>query len=137
MVPPPALRMGNNPLTNPVVKPLVLPDFAPYGIEDPKRGQVVASDTTLFGNFLRDVVKMNEPNKNFRIFGPDETASNRLQAVYQVTKKQWMGKTAKVDDNMAQYGRVMEMVSNSSNSFSGETTALTCFLFVAAFGASM
>ena len=86
---------------------------------------------------------MNEPNKNFRIFGPDETASNRLQAVYQVTKKQWMGKTAKVDDNMAQYGRVMEMVSNSSTFVfvSCETTPLTCFcflgLFVAAFGTSM
>ena len=58
----------------------------------------------------------------------DDETGNRLQPVYQVTKKQWMGKTAKVDDNMAQHGRVMEMVSNSSNSFSGETTALTCLL---------
>jgi xylulose-5-phosphate/fructose-6-phosphate phosphoketolase len=58
--------MGTNPLTNPVVRPLVLPDFGEYGIEDPKRGAVMASDTTLLGVWLRDVIKLNEKARNFR-----------------------------------------------------------------------
>ena len=103
--------MGNNPITNPTLKPLVLPDFEDYGIPDPKRGTVMASDTGILGTFLRDVIKANEAARNFRIFGPDETASNRLGAVFEVTKKQWMAETNDGDDTLAQDGRVMEMLS--------------------------
>jgi len=111
LVPPPHLRMGSNYYTNPMVKPLVLPDFAEYGIADPKRGEVFASDTGHLGLFLRDIIKMNEKSRNFRIFGPDETASNRLQAVFEVTKKQWMAEITDLDDNLAQDGRILEMLS--------------------------
>ena len=112
LVPPPQLRMGNNAYTNPVVKPLILPEFSTYGIADPKRGEVHASDTSHLGYFLRDVIKLNEKNRNFRIFGPDETASNGLQAVFEVTKKQWMAEIdTAVDDNLAQDGRILEMLS--------------------------
>lgn len=112
LVPPRHLRMGNNPYTNPVVKPLILPDFAPYGIADPQRGDISASDTSHLGRYLRDVIQMNERSRNFRIFGPDETASNRLQAVFEVTKKQWMAEIdPEVDDNLGQDGRILEMLS--------------------------
>lgn len=111
LVPPRHLRMGNNQITNPVVKPLVLPNFADYGIKDPKRGSVMASDTGILGTFLRDVIRCNQAARNFRIFGPDETASNRLGAVFEATNKQWMAETNADDDTLAQDGRVMEMLS--------------------------
>lgn len=111
LLPPKHLLMGNNPLTNPKVKPLVLPDFGEYGIEDPKRGTIKASDTFTLGTWLRDVIKMNAKSRNFRMFGPDETASNRLQAVYEATNKQWMAEINELDDTLAQDGRVMEMLS--------------------------
>ena len=103
--------MGNNQITNPIIKPLVLPDFSDYGIIDPRRGAVLASDTGILGTFLRDVIKCNETARNFRIFGPDETASNRLGAVFEATNKQWMAETNADDDTLAQDGRVMEMLS--------------------------
>jgi xylulose-5-phosphate/fructose-6-phosphate phosphoketolase len=107
------LRMGMNPYTNPQVKPLVLPDFENYGliVEPGKRGQLKASDTYTTGVFLRDVIIKNKINKNFRIFGPDETASNKLHAVFEATNKQWMGELYDSDENLAQEGRVMEMLS--------------------------
>ena len=77
-----------------------------------QRGQVEASDTFTTGTFLRDVMKVNGESRNFRLFGPDETASNRLQAVFDVTKKQWMGEYRDGDDAfLAPEGRVMEMLS--------------------------
>jgi len=105
--------MGCNQYTNPKVKPLILPDFENYGlIVDPKkRGTLEASDTYTLGVFLRDVIVKNSTHKNFRIFGPDETASNRLHAVFEATSKQWMGETTESDDTLAQEGRVMEMLS--------------------------
>ena len=105
--------MGMNPYTNPQVKPLVLPDFENYGliVEPGKRGQLKASDTYTTGVFLRDVIIKNKLNKNFRIFGPDETASNKLQAVFEATNKQWMGELYDSDEHLAQEGRVMEMLS--------------------------
>lgn len=69
-MPPYELRMGNNPYTNPRVKKLRLPTFAKYGIEIPLRGAIKASDTTIVGQFLRDVIKKNETARNFRVFGP-------------------------------------------------------------------
>ena len=62
------------------MKPLILPDYSQFGIVDPKRGQVFASDAALLGNFLKEVIVLNEHSRNFRLFGPDETKSNRLGA---------------------------------------------------------
>ena len=89
LIPPKGLRMGENPYTNPTVKPLVLPAFANYGIDvnPDERGHIQASDTYTMGTYLRDVVSHNDKTRNFRIFGPDETASNRLQAVFETTSK--------------------------------------------------
>jgi xylulose-5-phosphate/fructose-6-phosphate phosphoketolase len=80
-----------NPYTNPQFKPLVLPDFTKFGIADPKHGTIEASDCTRLGYFLKEVVTLNEKTRNFRIFGPDETKSNRLGAVFDVTDKQFIG----------------------------------------------
>jgi len=80
LVPPKELRMGNNPYTNPHFKPLVLPDFGKFGIEDPRRGEIFASDASHLGDFLKRVIELNAKARNFRIFGPDETQSNRLGA---------------------------------------------------------
>lgn len=113
LLPPPELCMGNNQITNPIVKPLILPDFMEYGldVQPTSRGQLKASDTYTCGTFLKDVIVKNQHNRNFRMFGPDETASNRLHAVYEATNKQWMGVYDKDDINLAQDGRVMEMLS--------------------------
>jgi xylulose-5-phosphate/fructose-6-phosphate phosphoketolase len=80
LVPPRELRMGKNPYTNPRYKPLILPDYGEFGIEDPERGSVFASDATHLGYFLKRVVELNAKSRNFRIFGPDETRSNKLGA---------------------------------------------------------
>src|SRR5699024_668386 len=83
-----ALRMSANPSTNggSVLTPLRLPDFRDYAIDVPLPGGTIAEATKVLGTWLRDVVRDNP--ENFRIFGPDETASNRLQAVYETTDKQ-------------------------------------------------
>lgn len=111
LVPPKDLRMGNNPYTNPHYKPLILPDYGEFGIEDPKRGKVFASDATHLGYFLKRVVELNAKARNFRIFGPDETKSNRLGAVFDVTTKQFLGEVREADDRVSSDGRVMEMLS--------------------------
>lgn len=106
--------MGENPYTNPIVRPLILPDWRKFGINvtEDKRGQLEASDTYQTGTFLRDVIKLNDKQRNFRLFGPDETASNRLHAVFEATSKQWMGEYRDGDDAfLAPDGRVMEMLS--------------------------
>jgi len=103
--------MGKNPYTNPQFKPLVLPDFTKFGIADPKRGTIQASDCTLLGHFLKEVVTLNEKTRNFRIFGPDETKSNRLGAVFDVTDKQFIGEIRSTDDRISTYGRVLEVLS--------------------------
>ena len=68
-------------------------------------------DARTLGKFLRDVIKLNAEQRNFRIFGPDETASNRLTAVFEATNKQWLGEIIPTDDHLAADGRVMEMLS--------------------------
>eukprot|EP00339_Tiarina_fusa_P005761 CAMPEP_0117066572 /NCGR_PEP_ID=MMETSP0472-20121206/46569_1 /TAXON_ID=693140 ORGANISM="Tiarina fusus, Strain LIS" /NCGR_SAMPLE_ID=MMETSP0472 /ASSEMBLY_ACC=CAM_ASM_000603 /LENGTH=265 /DNA_ID=CAMNT_0004787709 /DNA_START=18 /DNA_END=812 /DNA_ORIENTATION=- len=100
LAPPKDLRMGKNPFTNPIVKPLVLPAFEKYGLPvDPAaRGKLKASDTYTTGTFLRDVIVENDANRNFRMF-------------FEATKKQWMGEYVEGDDNLAQDGRVLEMLS--------------------------
>ena len=106
-------RMGANPHANGglLLKGLKMPDFRDYAVEVPKPGQVNAESTRIMGNFLRDVMKLNMDARNFRIFGPDETASNRLGALFEVTDKAWMGITIPEDDHLSPDGRVMEILS--------------------------
>ncbi|MGY5766358.1 phosphoketolase family protein [Brachybacterium sp. DNPG3] len=107
------LRMSANPSTNggAVLKALRLPDFRDYAVDVPSPGASTAEATRVLGTWLKDVVDENPDN--FRIFGPDETASNRLQAVYDVTAKQWNADFEEHDrsEHLARSGRVMEMLS--------------------------
>ncbi|MFQ3679940.1 MAG: phosphoketolase family protein, partial [Pseudanabaenaceae cyanobacterium] len=107
-------RMSANPITNGglVRKDLNLPDFREYAIEVPAPGTVEVENTKVMGFFLRDIMAQNP--SNFRLFGPDETASNRLNPVYAVTKKAWMADFLPEDldgSELSRDGRVMEMLS--------------------------
>ncbi len=106
-------RMGLNPHANggELLRPLALPSLDDYAVKVPKPGSVEAEATRILGTFLRDVMQLNQTNQNFRIFGPDETASNRLDAVFEVTDKTWMAEVQGVDVNLNTDGRVMEILS--------------------------
>jgi xylulose-5-phosphate/fructose-6-phosphate phosphoketolase len=106
-------RMGANPHANGgvLLKDLAMPDFRDYRLAVPKPGTEFAEATRVLGYFLRDVMKQNEKSKNFRVFGPDETASNRLDAIYQATDKEWMEPLLPVDEHLSPNGRVVEMLS--------------------------
>jgi xylulose-5-phosphate/fructose-6-phosphate phosphoketolase len=106
-------RMGANPHANGglLLHDLHTPDFREYAVKIPAPGAVDAEDTRILGTFLRDVIKLNESQRNFRIFGPDETLSNRLNAVFETTKRQWEAQTIKIDEFLAPQGRVMEVLS--------------------------
>jgi xylulose-5-phosphate/fructose-6-phosphate phosphoketolase len=104
-------RMSANPKTNGglVLRDLELPDFRRFAIEVEKPGTETAEATRVLGRWLTEVVRANPDN--FRIFGPDETASNRLGDVYAVTDKQWNARVEPVDEHLAPRGRVVEMLS--------------------------
>jgi xylulose-5-phosphate/fructose-6-phosphate phosphoketolase len=106
-------RMGANPNANGgiLLKDLKMPDFRDYAIKIPKPGQVFGESTRLMGQFLRDVMKLNKESRNFRVMGPDETASNRLTALFEATDRTWMERTIPEDENLAPDGRVMEILS--------------------------
>jgi len=106
-------RMGANPHANGgrLLKDLVMPDFREYAFKVPKPGAEIGEATRILGNFLRDVMKRNLEAKNFRVFGPDETASNRLDALYEVTNKIFMEPTLSTDEYLSKDGRVMEVLS--------------------------
>ena len=106
-------RMGSNPHANGglLLTDLKMPDFRNYAIDIPSPGQVRASDTLTLGNFLRDVIECNDHNRNFRIFGPDETLSNKLDHVFEKTDRQWQESIVTNDQFLAKDGRVMEMLS--------------------------
>jgi xylulose-5-phosphate/fructose-6-phosphate phosphoketolase len=106
-------RMGANPHANGglLLRDLRMPDFQEYAIEVPQPGAPGIGDTHVLGNFLRDVVKLNRAQCNFRVFGPDETLSNGLEALFDATKRQWEGATVLNDEFLAYSGRVMEMLS--------------------------
>ncbi len=108
-----ARRMSANPHANGglLLKPLRMPDFRDYAVDVPKPGAVTAESTRVMGAFLRDVMKLNEDNRNFRVMGPDETNSNRLGALFEVTNRAWMAETLPEDDHLAPDGRVMEILS--------------------------
>lgn len=107
------LRMSDNPHANGglLLKDLRLPDFRDHGVDVPAPGATLAEATRVLGQWLTDVIRLNPDN--FRIFGPDETASNRLQAVFDVTDKQWNAALfgPEVDEHLARAGRVVEMLS--------------------------
>jgi len=106
-------RMGANPHANggELLKPLAMPHFRAYAVDVQKPGMLRAEATRVLGTFLRDVMKLNLEAGNFRLFGPDETASNRLEAVYQVSGKEWMAEVDPVDVDLSVDGRVMEVLS--------------------------
>ena len=106
-------RMGANPHANGglLLRDLVMPDFRKYAVNVASPGSVDASDTHVLGEFLRDVAEINKEQRNFRIFGPDETLSNRLNCVFEVTSRQWVAQTEKNDEFLAPEGRVMEILS--------------------------
>jgi xylulose-5-phosphate/fructose-6-phosphate phosphoketolase len=106
-------RMGSNPHANggELLQPLSMPHFHDYAVAVPVPGSVRAEATRVLGTLLRDVMKLNLGKENFRLFGPDETASNRLEAVYEVSGKEWMAEIEAIDTDLSRDGRVMEMLS--------------------------
>ncbi|OGT57230.1 MAG: phosphoketolase [Gammaproteobacteria bacterium RIFCSPHIGHO2_12_FULL_63_22] len=106
-------RMGANPHANGggLLVDLQMPDFREYAVDVPSPGSVSAEATRVTGNFLRDVMKLNLKQENFRIFGPDETASNRLGAVFEVTDRVFTGEVTTADTEISPDGRVMEVLS--------------------------
>jgi len=106
-------RMGANPHANggTLLKNLKMPDFRDYAVTVDRPGQVTGEATRVLGYFLRDIMKLNMKNRNFRVFGPDETASNRLGAIFEVTDRTWMDSTIPEDDHLSPDGRVMEILS--------------------------
>ena len=106
-------RMGANPHANGglLLQDLSMPDFREYAVEVTSPGSVLAADAHELGVFLRDVAKLNQEQRNFRIFGADVTLSDRLGAVFEVTNRQWDARTQDNDEFLAPEGRVMEMLS--------------------------
>jgi len=106
-------RMGANPHANGgvLLRDLRMPDYRDYAVAVPTPGVRGIGDTHVLGVFLRDVVTMNEAQRNFRIFGPDETLSNGLEALFDVTSRQWDATTVANDEFLAAEGRVLEMLS--------------------------
>jgi xylulose-5-phosphate/fructose-6-phosphate phosphoketolase len=105
-----ARRMGANPHTNGglLLHDLKMPDFRDHAVEVPSPGSVTAQDTTVLGKFLRDVALLNRGQRNFRIFGPDETLSNLLGAVFEVTNRQWDAREVTEDEFLAPDGQVVD-----------------------------
>jgi len=106
-------RMGANPHANGgvLLEPLRMPDFRNYAVPVEKPGHTTAEATRVMGNFVRDVMKLNLESRNFRVFGPDETASNRLGALFEVTDSAWLAETDAFDEHLSADGRVMEILS--------------------------
>jgi len=113
LVPSGARRMSANPHANGglLLKDLVMPDFRQYAVKVTKPGTETAEATRVLGNLLRDVMKRNADSKNFRVFGPDETASNRLDALFEATDKVFMEPMLPTDEHLSKDGRVMEVLS--------------------------
>ena len=106
-------RMGANPAANGgiLLHELKMPDFRTYAVEVAKPGVIDAESTLVMGAFVRDVMKLNWDSRNFRVFGPDETASNRLTHVFDITGRTSTAEILKSDDHISPDGRVMEVLS--------------------------
>jgi len=111
LIPRAGRRMSDNPHANGgvLLRDLVLPDFRAYGVDVPDPGATTSEATRVLGTFLRDVIRANP--ETFRLFGPDETASNRLSAVFEATDRAWNVERRATDDHLAPDGRVMEVLS--------------------------
>jgi xylulose-5-phosphate/fructose-6-phosphate phosphoketolase len=103
-------RMGANPHANGgiLLRDLRMPDFHIHSVDVPAPGAVDAEDTLVLGKFLRDVARLNQDQRNFRVFGPDETLSNLLGAVFEVTNRQWDAREVENDEFLAPAGRVLD-----------------------------
>jgi xylulose-5-phosphate/fructose-6-phosphate phosphoketolase len=106
-------RMGANPIANggKLLRDLKMPDFRDYAVAVPSPGSVTGEATRTMSAFLRDVLKLNAEARNFRVFGPDETESNRLSRLFDVTTRAFMGELLKTDTQISPDGRVMEVLS--------------------------
>lgn len=106
-------RIADNPHANGglLLKKLIVPDHKKYALPVEMPAHQRGEATRILGQFLRDVVKLNAKNNNFRVFGPDETSSNKLDALYQETKKVFLGQLLSTDENLSRDGRVMEILS--------------------------
>jgi len=106
-------RMSSNPHANGglLMRELDLPDIADYAVDVPSPGERIAEATTVMAQYLRDVLRASEARRNFRVFGPDETASNRLSHVFEATDRAWDAETLPYDDHLSPDGRVMEILS--------------------------
>ncbi len=106
-------RMSANPHANggELLRALRMPDFRDYAVPVERPGTGAVESTRVLGEFLRDVTRLNQTSRNFRLFSPDEHNSNRLQAVLEVTDRQWMADLLPYDEGLARDGRVMEMLS--------------------------
>ena len=106
-------RMGANPHANggALLRDLLMPDFREYAVEVRQPGAVMAEATRIQGRFIRDVLAGNADARNFRVFSPDETASNRWDAVFEVTNRCSTADITSFDDHVAPDGRIMEMLS--------------------------
>ncbi|WP_278593228.1 phosphoketolase family protein, partial [Marinobacter salarius] len=106
-------RMGANPHANGglLLRDLQLPNFREFAVAVTSPGTEQAESTRIMGTYLRDVMQLNTETRNFRVMGPDETNSNRLGALFEVTDRAWMAETLPGDDHLAPGGRVMEILS--------------------------
>jgi len=113
LAPPGDRRMSANPHANGgiLLRELQLPDFDDYAVQVPEPGAVQAEATRITGGYLRDVMKLNLGPRNFRVFGPDETTSNRLNAIYEASPKRWDAQILKIDEDLSPDGHVMEVLS--------------------------
>ena len=111
-------RMGANPRTNGgvLLRDLRMPDFCDHAVEVPAPGAVDGKDTLVLGEFLRDVIILNDDRRHFRVFGPDETLSNLLGAVFEATDRQWNARTAEYDEFLAPAGRVLDSMLSEHQS---------------------
>jgi len=113
LAPQAARRMGANPHANggSLLRDLRLPDFRDFALDVPRPGAVTGEATRQLGVFLREVMRLNQAQNNFRVMGPDETVSNRLGALLEVTGRRWLAETYEDDDHLSADGRVMEILS--------------------------
>ncbi|MDX6568729.1 MAG: xylulose-5-phosphate/fructose-6-phosphate phosphoketolase [Gaiellales bacterium] len=111
--PPAERRMGSSRHANggELLQDLPLPDFRDFGVEVPTPGSTVAEATRVLGGYLREVMARTADTRNFRLVGPDETVSNRLGAVLEVTAREWMAERSQLDEGLAPGGRVLEILS--------------------------